>query len=343
MTRLHARGWIVGAATLLALSTAVGALAQGDDARIYSGEPVGSGVTVKPWGSGDVKDTDEAVFTGVKSLRIATQGLFQGGRIILANPANLKAAAADPNTYLKAVIKTSTTKSEGLGGYGPMGGAGMTGPGGAGKPGGMGGQGRRGGMGGGLDGGMGGYGNSNSSVLKPKPLRYVRIALVTTDGKRFESLMDTQASPGNREGWVTLSTPVAQIPGLQNSSCAIAEIQVFGDSPTVLYVGQIATVHDETPIRVDELSEQTVAVNDTITFDANADGGVSPLKYEWTVLRPGEKIDGTLPVDAEGKSFKHQFRKKCEPGQNYTVILTVSDVYGLKKPTQIRTKITTTI
>src|SRR5262249_4979323 len=99
---------------------------------------------------------------------------------------------------------------------------------------------------------------------------------------------------------------------------------------------------DETPIRVDELNERTVPVNDKVNFTASADAGVSPLKYEWDF----NSSDGT-DVDAEGRSVTHQFRKSLKDGQGntlpYVVTLRVVDPYGLKKPVTRTTKVFVTL
>jgi hypothetical protein len=384
------------------------------DVVIYQGQPAqSSGLKLQSWGSGEAADTEEYVFTGVKSIKVKTHGRYQGARLVLSKPADVKEASSDPRMYLEMAVmvpERQTTSRTGGGMMGPGGGmmgpglgsggmmgpgggrsgsssgrggmmgpgggmmgpgggmtgpggsgrGGMTGPGGSGRGGmtGPGGSGRggaggmmgpggsgRGGAGGDTSGGAmgpGGSGGMNdtarSLLVEPKNIKSVRAVLVTTDGKQIEVTLPMEYSRANREGWRTLSVPLAALPALKNTSGEIAEIRLFGDSIGTMYVGQIRTVQDDTPIRVAELPERTVAVNDTIKFTGSAEAGVSQLKYEWTVVKAGERPD-PLPVDAEGKTFEHKFRKSGE----YEVILTVRDVYGRKKPATAVAKVRVTL
>jgi hypothetical protein len=110
----------------------------------------------------------------------------------------------------------------------------------------------------------------------------------------------------------------------------------------VIYLGEARVIKDETPIRVDLLPEQTVALGDNVTFIGSAEGGAAPLKFQWDF----DAVDG-VDVDAEGRVVKHKFRKKrTDPAGNsipYTITLTVSDVYGLKKPVKTTTLVNVTL
>jgi len=409
----------------------IGALALGllawparADVVIYQGQTSkASGLQLLSWGSGEASDSQEHVFTGIHSIKLKTQGRYQGVRMVLGTPADVKSAAENPNSYLELAVMIpdrNTTGAMGRGGMmgpgsggmmgpgggrggmmgpgggrggmmgpgggrggmmGPGGGrGGMMGPGGSSGMGGMGGSGgmtspggsgsrsgQRGGsrgsggmigpggsggdtgggtmgpgggaMGSGGGAGMGGGGDIQQSLLtEPKPIRNVRCVLVMTDGKQVDVTLPLEFSRSSREGWRTLAVPFASLPAVKSASGQIAEIRVFGDSVGTMYIGQVRTVDDQTPIRVEDLSDRTVAVNDKVTFTGSADGGVSQLKYEWTVLKAGEKLD-PLPADAQGRTFEHKFRK----GGDYEVYLTVRDVYGLKKPVTTVAKVHVTL
>jgi len=330
MTHRGTRFLLVGAGALLALAAATGAYAQGNGGRIYRGEAAQqAGIKLMAWGSGEARETDEAVFIGGHSIKITTHGRYQGARIVLQNPVDLKSAMSDPSAYLQFVVKLPDKSTTGRMGadYGMMAG---------GPPAGVMRQFGRGAMGG-MFGGRGGAGEGGATrTLKPKPLANLRVVLATTDDRRVEALLPLESATKARDEWSTVAIPLSALPGLKSTSGQVKEVLLFGDSPAILYLGEARVVRDETPIRVDELAERTVAVNDTVTFTASATGGISPLKYEWDF----DAADG-VEVDAEGRSVKHIFRKSREG--DYVVTLTVRDVYGLKKPVVRKTKVRVTL
>jgi hypothetical protein len=261
--------------------------------------------------------------------------MFQGARLIPQRPVDLKPALADPALYLRLAFLipdregiATPRMGAGFGGY-------MSGP-----PPGIGSGGR---FAGGLGEGRRGEGAMGTArVVKPKAMEYVRLVLVTTDNKRIEKMIRIEDARTNAENWRLMAFPLSALPGLKSSSGEVKEILVFGDAPGVFYLGEIRTIRDETPIRVNPFPERTVAVNDTLTLTASAEAGQSPLIYQWTIVRKEEADqmkDDNPPVDIEGRTFRHQFRKSGD----YVVILTVRDVYGLKKPAQTRVNIRVSI
>lgn len=334
MRRRGTRALLIGAGAILALAGATATGAQQDRAsRIYRGDLAQTeGIRLMTWGSGEVRETEEAVFIGSRSLKITTHGRYQGARIVLQTPFDLSAARNDPTTYLELTVKLVDRGTTGRpGDFGMMGGP----PTNIMRQFGM--RGGRGGMMGGPPGagGQTGTGGSNQ-VLKPKPLGNLRIVLVSTDDKRVEMFLPLDSAVKVRDEWSVVAVPLTTLKGLKETSGQIKEVLVFGDNPGTLYLGAMRVVRDETPIRVDELPERTIAVNDTVTFTASATAGISPLKYEWD-------FDATngVDVDAEGRSVKHTFRKSREG--DYVVTLTVRDLYGLKKPVTRRAKVRVTL
>jgi hypothetical protein len=170
---------------------------------------------------------------------------------------------------------------------------------------------------------------------------------VTSDGKQSSSIASVNDSVKNDQGWTALSIPLVGFGALKNTSGQVTEVLVFGDAPATMYIGDIRTVQDQTPITIDEMPQRTVAVNDIETFIAGAEAGSTPLKYEWTIakldmngksdVQPGP--DGKYPVDAEGRTLKYQFRRSGD----YEVILTVSDAYGIKAPKVFKHKVAVTL
>jgi hypothetical protein len=322
------------------LSLSAGALAQMGELPIYKGEPMNQApIKVATWGSGEVKDATDNVFTGSDAIKLTTHGFYQGARLILPTPVNFRAVEGEQSAYLQFVFMLPDKNGAGkMSGYGGMMGGypGMGGKGGRGGYGGSGGPGGPGGRGGGYPGGPGGPGGEagSTTTVKPKALSNFRLVLVTDDGKKTEMIVPLDSARTERETWQSFSIPVAAIPGLKNTDGMVKEIQLFGDNPAVVYIGEVRVLRDETPIRVDDLDDITIAKNDTQTFTASAEAGPTPLKYEWSIngvaARDGEKQEVTTSyqVVGEGKTFKHKFVK----GGDYDVTLTVSDIYGLKKP-----------
>ncbi len=411
------RSWLWAGAGAVAFASAGVVRA---DVVIYQGQPAQtSGLKLQSWGSGEASDTEEYVFTGVKSLKVKTHGRYQGARLVLGKPASVKDAIGESSVYLEMSVyvpERQLTGSARMGAGGMLGpgggmmgpgggmigpgsgrgtapggrgassgmmgpGGGMMGPGGGmiGPGGGMTGpggsrSGRQGGVSGGRGGttgpgtgtgrgssggmmgpgggrgsdasggamGPGGSGGMNdaarSLLVEPKNIKSVRAVLVMTDGKQVDVTLPLEYASSNRDGWRTLAVPLASLPAIKGTSGEIAEIRLFGDSVGTMYVGQIRTSADETPIRVADQPERTVAQNDTVKFTGSAEAGISQLKYQWTVVKSGERPD-PLPVDAEGKVFEHKFRKSGE----YDVILTVTDVYGRKKPASTVAKVRVTL
>ncbi len=336
------------------LAMGVACQAQGmQEIRLYAGEPVTqSGVKLLPWGSGTAQETEEHVFMGSKSLKITTHGDYQGARLVFQNPLSLKSVLDDNTAYLQflLVLPGKDTTGRMGGDYGSMM-RGMMGRGGGrsgmGYPGGPGGMGGPGGPPGGMYGGMMGRGGrgGNADMTKPKPVSRLRVVLGTTDGKRAETYLDldTAVRSNTNPDWSTLAVPVAALKGLKDTSGDIQEIDIFGDSPSTLYLGEARIVHDQTPIRIEDLGDQQgVPVNSELTLTGAADAGLSPVKYEWTF-----DTEHNPGVDAEGKTVKHTYRKALRDPQGntvpYIVTLTVRDPYGIKQPASRTFKVYVTL
>jgi len=330
----------MGAGAILALAAPVmGCQAQTGITDLFKGEPLLSGISISPWGSGEVKTSGDYAYTGMESVKVTTHGPYQGARIFLAKPLDLKPLENDRSAYLQIIYILPDKSSTGRMGFD----AGM-------MPGMMsGGMGRMMSMMGGMRGGMGpgGPGGQSKSVttVKPKPIANFRVVLVTSDGKRQELSLPIENAHREREEWKSVSIPVVDIQALKDSNDQLTEIRVFGDSPGILYVGQIRVLRDETPIRVDDLEDITVAKNDTHSFVGSADAGPTPLKYEWLIQgvksRDGDKqeVSESYVVNGEGRTFKHKFVK----GGDYLVTLTVSDVFGIKRPVSTKMNVHVTL
>jgi hypothetical protein len=350
---------------------------------IFKGDrPSDTGLILSGWGSGDIRESGEAVYIGSTSLQVVTQSFYQGGRIALQQPISLGDFVSDPHAYLLFQVRlpggTGSLYTAGYGrgvgmglppglgvpgmpSTGRLGGA-PTGAGrAAGRAGGM--QGRMGGppvdpgvgappsMGGvpgapgvgsgrrsgGVTGGVpgipgyGGYrGGYTAPTMTTRVMKQMRVVVVTDEGKQYEAVAPFEPPITDQEGWFPIGIALGAFKGL-SPDAKIKEIRVFGDAYGVFYVGEIRVATDPTPITGDAGEEQIVAANDLVRLEARASAGITPLKYSWDF----DASDG-IQEDAIGKVVTTRYRKAGE----YIVTLTVTDVFGLKKPFVATTKVT---
>jgi len=297
-------------------------------------------IKLKGWGSGTLSETDEAAFNGTHSLRISTRNYFQGGIITLGKPADLLDEAKDKTNLLRVTFRQADMKlggpASGVGGgadAGPKRGAGLAGAGGGGGAAGGGaaaGGGNRGGLpGGGFPGGFpgGAPGGTTKSALgvNAPVMKYIRLIVTTTDGKKSEAYIPTDTSaPTQETGWRSVAVPLQAISGLDRTNKVIKDVALSADQTTTFYVGDLRVVSDKTPIRAEpNVRDINRELGAEVIFSASGQGGSSVLKYTWDF----DASDG-IGVDAEGQAVRRKFRK----AGTYTITLTVSDYYGLKDP-----------
>lgn len=154
-------------------------------------------------------------------------------------------------------------------------------------------------------------------------LQNIRIIITTTDNKKSEAYIPVTTSSGSNS-WRTVAIPLQAISGFDKTNKEVKEIALAGDVTTTFYLGDLRVINDTTPITGDPTGRDfNLALGDTIELGANGFGGSSILKYSWDF----DSKDG-IQEDATGQWIRRQFRK---PG-TFTVTLTISDQYGLKKP-----------
>lgn len=301
-------------------------------------------IKLAPWGSGVVSETEEAAYSGSKSIRISSRNYFQGGTLIFGDPVDLTASFGDKNNMLRLAFQSldSATGTAGGGrpggGMGLGGGADLGGAAGAGGGGGrqQGGGGRQGGPGG--PGGFGGPGPGGAGMGAPAgnseaTMRTIRVIITTTDGKRSEAYMPAATSAPAERGWRMAGIPLQAVKGFDKTNKIVKEISFAGDAAAAFYVGDIRVINDATPIRGQIILEpkySSYSLNSRVTFSGVGQGGSSVLKYTWDF----DDSDG-IQVDAEGASVETRFRRASWTPQNptgtFNVTLTISDQYGLKE------------
>lgn len=282
-------------------------------------------ISLYPWGSGTIHQTDEMAFEGNESIRVYTRNLFQGGTITFETGLDLAGEFGNKNDLLRLTFKVpevaTTVGLGGASGGGPTS-AGAANGGGGGLAGG-GGRGSRGGLSGGFGGGgLAGQGASTPST-PPAKLSTLRLVITTTDGLKSETYLPAQVASG-RDGWREIGIPLQSINGFGRTNKTIKSISLAGDAQSYVFIGDLRTIVDTTPITGSvSQTDYNLALGDEVTFSASGDGGASMLKYSWNF-----GVGGPDAVDAEGQTVKRKFRK---PGK-YVVTVTISDYYGLKAP-----------
>jgi len=286
------------------------------------------GLVLKSWGSGTIAETDETGFEGATSIRVSSRNYFQGGIVNYSSPIDLKTAFDDKNNLMQFTLRVPVSTGNTEGGGGQLGGGEGKGAAGGAAAGGASGAG--GGGGGGADGGSpgggaaGGRAPAGAKMTSTKSIETLRIVVTTTDGLRSEAYLELKSKVPDQRGWIKSGIPLQAIAGFSRTNKTIQSIALAGDATATFYVGEVVILNDSTPI-YGELNEGNLnlALGDEKTFVAGGYGGSSPLKFDWDF----DTADG-IQVDASGQSVKRKFRR---PGK-YTITLTVSDVYGLKKP-----------
>lgn len=320
--RIFSPARIALAAGLL-LAAAPGARAQSAEAApvsitLYSGDP--GTVTLGGWGSGRAEANTETVLVGAESIRVTTQGLYQGALLTFPRPIDLAPALANRDTYLRMQVRFAPgAASQEI--FDPE--------------------------------------TGETRRAAASPFDRMRFLLTMADGSRHELIRPvTVQGADDPEAWVNIAFPIAAIfqkpvaaatggsappasgqPAEGSAAPAAAppapaasalptgegaqlsQLAIFGDRYQQFFIGEMSVITEDTDITVDPLDEQVGFVNSALVFTGVAEAGVSTLRYEWD-------LDGDKKTDREGRTIQHFWRR---PGK-YTVTLTVSDVDGLKKP-----------
>jgi hypothetical protein len=307
---------------LVALPAVPGARAQNGEAppvsiTLYSGDP-GSVVL------GRAEANTETVLVGSESIRVTTQGLYQGALLTFPQPIDLAPAFANRNTYLRLQVRFAPGGA-GAGGGGPT---------------------------------QEVFDPSTGEVRRAaaSPFDRMRFVLTMADGSRHELIRPVEVKgTDDPEAWVYIAFPIEAVlrkpaaaattttaagagategaapapapaapaaPAPPTGNAAkLSSLAIFGDRYQQFFISDISVITDDTDINVDPLEEQVGFVGAALVFSATAEGGASTLRYEWD-------LDGDKKTDRTGSTIQHFWRK---PGK-YPVTVTVSDVDGLKKP-----------
>jgi hypothetical protein len=163
-------------------------------------------------------------------------------------------------------------------------------------------------------------------------IKTLRLVVGTSDGKKSEAYVSLANIMADARGWRGIGIPLQAIRGFADTNKTVSSIALSADTVGTVYIGEIRTFNDTTPVYGETgVTELNLAIGDEYTFTASGSGGATPLRFMWDF----DASDG-IDVDSEGQTVKRRFRKAGE----YTITLTVQDIYGLKTPHTSTIKVT---
>ena len=261
---------------------------------IYKGDdPSSSGIELNAWGSGKTTTSKEKILTGGWSIKVTTQGLYSGGRLDFTQPITLYSNGIDKNRYIQFSLFFTDTKV-----VNPAAGT------------------------------ISAYDVDPYTIPLATKMRFVFVS----DKGTMVSAEEPIGPLDPDDNWVRVAVPLEKFKNATNDpDFRLKRMMIFTDQPkTDVYVGEIKLVTDDSPIKVDPLDSQVVAVMDQVFMPAKAYAGVSSLKYSWD-------FDSSDGIQAE--STDSISSKTYKKGGTYTVTLTVSDADGIKAPVKLTTTV----
>jgi len=180
-------------------------------------------------------------------------------------------------------------------------------------------------------GGMGYSGAYDTTASTSKPVRRVRVA-AALDGVWLEGQVPLSACRVGEDGWMHVSIPLSAMKSNKEiKEARLKRLVITGDGNEPFYIGAIRLMTDDNPIQVFRNDDQYVAARDDVMFRASCEPGAAAVKYSWDF----DASDG-IQEDSVGEVVYHPYRKSGD----YTVTLTVSDLFGVKKAVSTTSKVT---
>ncbi|MDO8685024.1 MAG: PKD domain-containing protein [Armatimonadota bacterium] len=262
---------------------------------VYGGQPAAeAGIILSGWGSGSAEDSADKTLSGSKSVKVVTEGWFEGGSIEFKTPAKVFAGKPADDAYLQFTIAPtmqsvlSTSSSDGDWFSKASGQSGSS------------------------------YDFGAESVQRPK-IEKLRLVLTSDKGKRMEFI--EPMTPASEAGWVNASIPLKKLAAADAAEYSLKKALVFSDVADTIYIGYIHVVQDKDLITADPEEDMSYSSNEPVPFRANAVGGLGALRRSWDF----DNKDG-IQEDAIGEFVTHVYKVTGD----YIVTLTVTDINGVK-------------
>lgn len=280
---------------------ASGAYAAGEENSevfIYKGGTLNeSGITVGSWGSGTAYQSAEQRLSGNNSIKITTQSMYAGGRIDFTEPVTLYTGTPARDRYLVFSFFFPEVKK--------------------------------------VDPGAGTNNEIDSDPYTIPTVNKLRFVFTSEKGA-----MTSIAVPTNKintdDNWMRVAVPICKLKLAEGETTyKLSRIAVFTDIASTIYLGEIKIDVDNTPItaRIDATS--MVNVNTKAFFLAVVDDGLPAVKYEWDYdATNGIQVESTDMVGSH--VYTTQDVGSEEDSKEFTVTLTVKDIYDIKEPVTVK-------
>ena len=218
----------------------IGACAAVSDREVYifRGTPLAqSGMSAGSWGSGNAVESSDTtkVLTGSRSVKITTQGLYAGARIDFAQPVALFTEGIESTRYI--VFASYFDQVQEI------------------AP---------------------GAGTLYAYEIEPYKIPKAGMVRFVFESDAGASLaVEEPTNPLDPDdNWCRIAVPLAKFKALGDiKEFRLKRLLICTDLPTTLYLGEIKMVTDNSPIKVEPLSSQTVVIYDEVLFPAIATGG----------------------------------------------------------------------
>ena len=294
--------WLAIMVVLALVLGAVGACAADrSDARevyIFRGDdPALDGIELGGWGSGSAVRSKEKILDGSWSIKTTTQSLYSGGRIDFSHPVTLFKGGIDKSRYIQfAFFFDDVIKVD------PARGTDYA------------------------------WDVEPYTIPKTAKLRFV----FESDDGLVAAVEKATGKIDPDDNWMRLAVPLAKFQVGEDpvDQFRLKRLLITSDIPTTTYLGEMKLVTDNTPITVETLDTQTLAIMDDALWVAEAEGGVSSLLYTWDF----DAANGIQhESDAMVGRYIYTMGRKDGKGNDipFTVTLTVSDSDGLKEPVTV--------
>ncbi len=281
---------------------------------IYKGDPLGpQNIKLSGWGSGEAVETKERALPGAQSIKVSSRGLYAGAKIDFADPVTLGKAEKDRYLVFTFFFDGKET----------------------------------------VDPAAGNICFIDVQPMQVPKIKIVRMVFTGDNGQAKEVMVPT--SQFNDDNFVVMAVPVTKVvetttkavakkadgknegaekPGpaaAQSGDYKLKSLVITADRAGTFYLCEMKTVKDDSKINVQSIGSQTVALQETVCVAGEATGGISQLKYSWDFdASNGVQEEYTGPV-----GLYTYYR-----GGDFTVTLTVSDIWGVMEPAVVTGEIT---
>ena len=265
------RAALVSGALLTALS--LSASARQKDVLsffLYKGESASiSALDLRSWGSGKAEFTHDNVLNGDSSIRVTTQGLYQGARFNFKQPVDLAPALQNKKTYLRLMVRFPGSAQSAF------------------DP--------------------GSLQTSQAAATPFDRVRFLAIMADGKQYELIRPL-DVPPSE-DVDAYIPMAFPIAALAKaagkpLSGDGAKLKSLVVAGDKYGQFNIGEMGVITDDTDISIAPLEDQVGYLNAETTFTGAAEGGASTLKFSWD----WDDKD-SIQEDSVGRTASHTYRK----------------------------------